>query len=333
MSKVGYVVRRAVVTLALIFVVASTLFLIFRFMPGDYSQVIAQQSSSPSQAAEIRESWGLNDPLYVQYMKYVVNLLSGDMGNSYRLGSPVLEVTLPRIFNSFILVAPAITVAYLIGSFTGGYFAINRGKAVEKYGIIGVTVLGTIPEFFIGIILITVFAGWLNVFPTGGMLSLEVFQGLGQNYSPLDVYTKSDFWWHYTLPFLTILIRYVMFPALVMRTGVLEVVDKDFMYLHRIKGLTERARFKHLVSHASLPVITLFPASMTRSIGGLVLVEVVFNWPGIGSLLVKSVLFRDYPVVQFVFFLVAIWVILGNFFVDLLYGIIDPRISVGGEGG
>ena len=116
-----------------------------------------------------------------------------------------------------------------------------------------------------------------------------------------------------------------------MRTSVVEVSGQDFAYYHRVKGLAKSTQLHHIMKHASLPVITLFPVSMTRAIGGLVLVELVFNWPGVGSFLVDAVLFRDFPVVQFVFFLVAIWVILGNYVVDIVYGIIDPRVAVGGD--
>jgi peptide/nickel transport system permease protein len=237
-------------------------------------------------------------------------------------------LTLPRIYNSFILVAPSITVAYIVGSLLGGALAINRGRILERSGIIVVMAAGTIPEFFIGIILITIFSSWLGLFPTGGMLSLEVAQRLGQNATFIQKLSTSDFWWHYTLPSVTIFIRYLMFPSLVMRSSMLDIDKQGFIKYNRITGLNKARQFKHKLKHSILPVITLFPASMTRSIGGLVLVEVVFNWPGVGNLLVESVLARDFPVIQFVFFLVAVWIIIGNYVVDLVYGVIDPRISI-----
>lgn len=330
MSKIKYFAKRTIITLILIFVVATGLFFFFRMMPGSFIDLIAQGGASPEQLDRLRAEWGLDEPLYVQYYHYIVNLVQGDMGTSFRFGSPVVELTKPRILNSFILVGPAITTAYILGSVYGALIGTNRDSKLETYGIIPVTVFGTVPSFFLAILLVIVFAGWLNLFPSSGMISSSVRAQLGQDASQLQIYTTASFWHHYILPFATIVLRYLYLPSLVMRTSVVEVSGQDFAYYHRMKGLAKSTRLRHLMKHASLPVITLFPVSMTRSIGGMVLVELVFNWPGVGNFLVRSVLFRDYPVVQFVFFLVAVWVILGNYLVDIVYGIIDPRVSVEG---
>jgi len=332
MSRLGYFVRRTVTTAILIFLAASGLFLLFRFMPGDYTVMLAQDVGQEGLQA-LEEKWGLNDPLYIQYFNYVKNLLTGDMGTSFKYGNEVTALTLPAIFNSFILVAPAITMSYLLGSVYGGALGMNRDTSMERGGVILSTVFGTLPEFFLGVLLIMVFSQWLGWFPAQGMLSLTTYQRLGENPGAFAKFFEIDFWLHYVLPFTTIMLRHSMFPALVMRTGVVETAGQDFMYLHRIKGLSNWTQLRRIMKHASLPVITLYPASMTRALGGMVVVEIVFNWPGIGSLLVDAVLARDFPVVQFVFFLVAAWVILGNYVIDLLYSVIDPRVTVEGEGG
>lgn len=136
---------------------------------------------------------------------------------------------------------------------------------------------------------------------------------------------------HYALPFATITLYFMQYPALIMRNSVVEIRNQEFLHYHRLKGLPRLTLLRKLLRHASLPVVTLYPISLASSISGLVLIEVVFNWPGIGRLLVDSVLARDFPVIQFVFLVAAVWVILGNFLVDLLYGVIDPRVSVEGE--
>lgn len=331
MSKLKYFLKRTVITAFLIYFVATALFFFFRSMPGSFVDLIAQGGASPEQLAQLRAKWGLDEPLYVQYYSYIINLFQGDMGNSFRFGSPVVELVTPRILNSFILVGPAITTAYILGSIYGALIGSNRNSKLETYGIIPVTVFGTIPSFFLAILLVVVFAGWLNLFPSSGMISSGVRAQLGQDATALQIYTTGSFWHHYILPFATIVLRYLYLPSLVMRTSVVEVSGQDFSYFHRMKGLAKSTRLRHIMKHASLPVITLFPVSMTRAIGGMVLVELVFNWPGVGNFLVRSVLFRDYPVVQFVFFLVAVWVILGNYVVDIAYGIIDPRVSVEGS--
>lgn len=328
MSKVRYFVERTIITIGLIYLVASALFIFFRLMPGSFVDFVAQSGASPEQLAALREKWGLNDPLYVQYFRYIQNLLVGDMGTSFRFGRPVVELTSERIITSFILVGPAITTAYILGSIYGALMGTNRGSRLEKYGLIPVTAFGTVPSFFLGILMIIVFASWLNWFPSSGMISPSTRTALGEDAGALAMYTTKDFWMHYILPFSTIVLRYLYLPSLVMRTSVVEVSGQDFAYYHRIKGLTKGTQLRHIMKHSSLPVITLFPVSMTRAIGGMVLVELVFNWPGVGKFLVDAVLFRDYPVVQFVFFLVAVWVIFGNYIVDLLYGVIDPRVAI-----
>ncbi len=331
MSKVRYFVERTAITAGLVFLVASGLFVFFRLMPGSFVDFVAQSGADPEQLAALREKWGLDDPLYIQYQRYMLNLLVGDMGASFRFGQPVVELTSDRIITSFILVGPAITTAYVVGSIYGALMGSSPGSKLEKYGLIPVTVFGTVPSFFLGILMIIVFAGWLNIFPSSGMLSPSARSTLGQDPSSLAMYTTRDFWMHYILPFATIVLRYLYLPSLVMRTSVVEVSGQDFAYYHRIKGLAKGTQLRHIMKHSSLPVITLFPVSMTRAIGGMVLVELVFNWPGIGKFLVDAVLFRDYPVVQFVFFLVAVWVIFGNYLVDLLYGVIDPRVAIDGD--
>ncbi|MDX1747967.1 MAG: ABC transporter permease, partial [Halobacteriales archaeon] len=178
---------------------------------------------------------------------------------------------------------------------------------------------------------VVIFSGLLGWFPTAGMLSVETWVKTAEM-AWWEKYVTLDFLRHWTLPFLVITLRYTLVPNLVMRTSIVEILGQDFIFYHKITGISKLRRWGHLAKHASLPVITLYPVSMTRSIGGLVLVEVVFNWPGIGSALVNAVFARDIPVIQFVFFTIASMVIVANFGIDILYGLIDPRVSVEAEG-
>jgi len=223
------------------------------------------------------------------------------------------------------------TVAYILGSIYGALMGSKPGSRLEKYGVVLPTIIGATPEFFIGIIVIIIFSHTLGLFPSGGIASQATYQQIAESESWFSVYLTGDFWYHYTLPFLAVVLKYLYYPSLIMRGSVVEVRDQEFNYYHRIKGIGSRRRFRHLIKHASLPVITLYPVSMVRALSGLVLIEVVFNWPGIGKLLIDSVLQRDVPVIQFVFILIAIWIILGNYIVDILYGVIDPRIALDSE--
>jgi peptide/nickel transport system permease protein len=327
-NRVQYFLLRSVQTVVLLWLVLSFIFLLFRLMPGSFADIMLARGADAESVAQFEENWGLNDPLHVQYVNYMTNFVQLDVGTSLQYRVPVLEHVRMRIFNSFILMAPAITVAYLLGSLIGTITGRMRGSNLEKYGIVPIIFVGSFSAFFTAIVLVIVFAGWLDVFPTGGMYTPET---AGRDGSWLAPYLTADFAVHYVLPFTAVLLRYLYLPTLIMRTSVVEVMGQDFLFYHRMTGISRVTEWLHTTKHASLPVITLYPVSMTRAIGGLVLIEVVFNWPGMGFALIDGVLSRDFPVVQFVFFLIAAFVIIANFVVDVVYGFIDPRVSVGGD--
>lgn len=328
MSRAWYLVKRTAQTIFMLWFVATFLFFFFRLLPGDFTDIMLFQGAGEETIQEFKENWGLNDPLLVQYWNYITNFAVGDFGTSLQFRKPVWDFVQMKIFNSFILVAPAITAAYLFGGILGGFIGSKRGSILEKLGIPPIVFLGAIPEFITAIFLIIIFAGVFNIFPTSGMVSPSVQSQISANAAWYEQYLTVNFLSHYILPFTAVMFRYAYLPVLIMRTSVVEVKGQDFFFYNKMTGLPGGKRLKHLLKHSSLPLITLYPVSMTRAIGGLVLVETVFNWPGIGFALVQSVLSRDFPVVQFVFFLVAAWVILSNFAVDMIYGVIDPRVSV-----
>lgn len=328
MSRLRYVTVRSIQTLFLLWLVLTFLFFFFRMMPGSFVDIMLFGGANQETIQAFEAKWGLDDPLYIQYWHYLVNFLNLDMGTSLQFRTPVVEFVQMKIFNTLILAAPGITVGYIIASVLGTVMGNVRGSRFERYGIITLITIGSFPGFFIGIILILIFAVWLNIFPTSGMLSAEVSAQYADAawWRP---YLTKDFALHYALPFTAVVLRFLYAPTMVMRTSVVEVMGQDFNYYNRVTGLPYVNRMRHLARHSILPVITLYPVSMTRAISGLVLLEIVFNWPGIGYALVQAVLSRDFPVVQFVFFVTAAVVIIANFGVDIVYGFIDPRISVG----
>lgn len=319
-----YVLVRSAQTAVMLFLVLTGLFVMFRLMPGDFTAQMAAAGANEAALEEIREQWGLNDPIYIQYLEYLGNLAQADLGKSpvYQVG--VWSFVKMRMFNTFILVAPAITFTYILGAVIGTVAGSKRGSRLERFGVVPVIAAGSFPAFFTAIVLIVVFAGWLGLFPTSGMLSPGATDA-GPWWTP---YLSMDFAKHYVLPFIAVVLRYLFIPSLIMRTSVVEVMGEDHTEYHRLTGLPVIKRLRHVAKHASLPVITIYPVSLARALGGVVLIETVFNWPGIGFTLVEAVLARDYPVVQFVFFVVAVFVIISNFVVDLVYGVIDPRIRV-----
>lgn len=327
MSRKGFFVKRTLQTFVLLWIILTFLFFLFRFMPGSFADQMLYQGASPESVAAFEERWGLNDPLHVQYRRYLVNFAMLDPGQSLVYREPVWAYVQEKILNTFILVAPAMTVGYIAGTVLGTMMGINRDSWLDRYGVVPAITLGTTPSFFLGIVVIVIFAGWLNIFPTSGMLSPQMTSKLA-NAPWWRPYLTANFGMHYILPFSVIVLRYIYEPLLIMRTSIVEMSGQDFAYYHRINGLPKMRWMRHLAKHAIIPVVTFYPISMGRAISGLVLIETVFNWPGIGYALVEAVLGNDYPVVQFVFFLAAAFVIVGNYIVDIVYSIIDPRISM-----
>jgi peptide/nickel transport system permease protein len=303
------------------------LFVLFRLMPGDFTTMLAVRGASPEQIAALEAKWGLNDPVYIQTWRYMINLIQGDVGTSLQYGTPVVEYVRTPLINSIILIAPAITTTYILGSLYGLIAGTNRGSWIETKGIVPIIFVGAFPAFFLSIMLVIIFAGILNWFPTSGMMSAETVS-MYKDAPWWRPYLTMDFLWHFILPYVAVILRYLFLPSLIMRTSVVEIKGGAFDFYQRVTGMPKRTRLFNTARLASLPVITLYPVTLSRSIGGLVLIEVVFAWPGIGKTLVDAITFRDFPVVMFVFFLIAAFIIIGNFVVDIIYSILDPRVSV-----
>ncbi len=323
-----YLVQRTVLTAFLIFLSITIIFFFLRMMPGDMITFLTTGGATEDQIERVRELWGLDQPLYMQYVDFMVNLAQGNAGISHQYRVPVYDVIRPRLINSLVLLLPALAVNFIVGSGLGSVIGTRVGSRLERWGIIVPTMFGTIPNFFMGIILLTLFAGgFFEVFPPGGLASPETYA----SDDVWSIYLTTDFLWHYTLPFLTLTLTGIYYPTLVMRSSIVEVSGQDFMYYHKIKGIPRRVRLLRLTRHASLPVVTVLPVQFASVISGSVLVEVIFNWPGMGLLIIEATLVRDFPVIQVLFPVIAAMIIIGNFLVDILYGVLDPRVTVGGD--
>lgn len=327
MSRLRFYAMRSVKTVFILWFILTMLFFGFRLMPGDFTDYLVYSGASEEAARAIAEQWGLHKPLYIQYWDYLTKFVTLDAGTSVQAREPVWDFVKLKLFNTLILAIPAITLAYVVAGILGSYIGDKRGTRIEKAVITGVTFIGAFPGFFIGIVFIIVFAVWLDLFPTGGMVGSETVRTY-QHAAWWRIYFTKSFAWHYLLPFLTIVARATFSPTLLMRTSFVEIKGLDFVHYQKVTGLPYTRRLRHLSKHAILPLITLYPISLLQTVSGLVLIEFVFNWPGIGWTLVQAITFRDVPVVMFVFFLAAATVVIANFVVDILYGVIDPRISV-----
>ena len=311
--------------LFVLWAVATILFFIFRLMPGNPLVAYIDPTFTEEQQEALLTRFGLDKPLYQQYFIYLGNLLRGDLGDSFFYRDSVSSLILDVFPNTIALTLVALLVAYLIGIIGGAFLAWKRGSSLEAWGIPLVLTTRAAPEFWLGMILLAVFSFGLGWFPAGGALSAGAEFG-----SEWRRFVSLDFLYHLFLPALTLAIYLHGLPLLLMRSNMLEVLNEDFVTMARMKGLsTWSILVRHAARNALLPVVTAFALGVGYSIGGNVVIETVFSWPGLGRLLVRAVAANDYPLAQGAFLLIAAVMIFMNFVADLLYNVLDPRVSSG----
>jgi peptide/nickel transport system permease protein len=323
MGKLNFFIRRTVQLVVTLWAVATALFMLFRLMPGDPTSYII----SPQMDAEVRQaiiaSYGLNDPLHVQYLRYVENLATLNLGRSFHSNQPVVEILGNYLPNTLVLMLSAFIIAYIIGITLGVFTGWYRGSRFEKTAVVTALVGRSIPSFWIGILAIWIFGARLGWIPLAGMTSM------GTEPSGFwDMVFSADFLHHLIAPMLVLAFYYMGYPLLIMRNSMLETLSEDFIDICRAKGLTERTvMFRHAARNAMLPVLTAAAIAVGFAVGGSVLIETVFGWPGIGREMIRAVLRRDYPVAQGTFLVLAFSVVFMNFVADLAYGVLDPRVT------
>jgi peptide/nickel transport system permease protein len=314
---------RLLQTLFVLWAVVTILFFLFRLMPGSPLAAYIDPNFTPEQQDALMARFGLDKPLWQQYFIYLGNLLQGDLGESFFYRTPVAERVLALLPNTLILTFSSLIVAYAFGVLAGAYLAWKRGGAVEQIGIPLVLTTRAMPEFWLGMLLLAVFSFGMGWFPAGGT------RPPGAEYDGYwALYTSADFWWHMTLPVLTLAIYSQGLPLLLMRSNMLDVMREDFVTMARIKGLSPfTVVIRHAARNALLPVMTSFAIAVGYQIQGNVVVETVFSWPGLGRELVRAVSASDYPLAQGAFLMIAVVVILMNLIADLLYAALDPRVT------
>lgn len=323
MSKRTFIVRRLAQLVVLYMAIATLLFALFRIAPGNPLSNFIGTGFTPAQAETIKAAYGLDQPWYVQYFRYMKNALTFNFGLSYTSGEPVMKLISSRIWNTLALQGASIIIAYVIGIPFGAYLAWNRGTVSERVGIVISLISRSAPIFWTGLLGIWLFSLKLNLFPAGSMTSAGV-----EFSSRFAMYTSLDFWHHVMLPALVQAAYFFSLPALLMRNSMLEVMNEDFIDFAELKGISEwQVMLKHAARNALLPVVTAFAIAAGYAVGGSVVIETVFAWPGIGRLMVGAALQSNYPVAQGAFLILAAMVLSANFLADLAYGYLDPRIT------
>jgi peptide/nickel transport system permease protein len=322
-GQLSYLLRRLAQTLIVLWVIVTILFLIFRLAPGNPLVAYIDPTFTPEQQDALRRAFGLDQPLYVQYLVYLGNLLRGEFGRSFAYRAPVLQLLREVFPNTLWLTGVSLVVAYLFGVLDGVFLAWKRGTKIETLGLIAVLMTRAAPQFWVGMIVLTLFSFGLGWFPSPGAAGPGVIYR-----NEWEKIVSADFWRHLALPALTLAIYLQGLPALLMRSNMLDVMEEDFVTLARMKGLSEwHVMLRHAARNALLPVVTAMTLGVGYAVGGNVLIETVFSWPGIGRLLVRAVAASDYPLAQGAFFLMALVMVVMNLVADLLYGLLDPRVS------
>ncbi|MCL5108971.1 MAG: ABC transporter permease [Chloroflexi bacterium] len=300
-----YVARRLLAAIPTLFGVACIVFLMVHMLPGDPARVIAGPMATEADVAQIRESLGLTKPIGEQFLTFMGNLLHLDLGISARTSQPVLSEVWARLPYTFELALVAITLATIIG-ISAGVLAATHHNSLTDYLASALSLFGvSMPVYWLGLMLIVIFAINLHMFPAAGADQ------------PIS----------FALPGLTLALYATGLIARMTRSSMLEVLKQDYVQTARAKGLSERVVvYSHALRNTLLPVITIVGLQFGTLLGGAVLTESVFGWPGIGRLLVDSIFARDYPLVQGIVLTFSTMFIFVNLAVDVLYAYVDPRI-------
>ena len=274
-------------------------------LPGDPAKTLAGVEATVEEVEAIREEWGLNDPLIVQYGNYMKDLLRGDMGRSLKSSTPVTELIMSRFQYTIQLVLAGVLWAPALGIFIGVMCAIKRGKAFDLGGMLFAIAGLSAPGFWVGLMLIQVFAVNLGWLPSGGL----------------------DSWKSLVLPSVVMGLGIMAVLARYSRSSMLETLREDYVRTARAKGQKESVvMFRHAFKNSLIQVVTILGLQIGGLLSGSVITETIFSIPGMGRLLVDSIAYRDYPAIQGLLMIFSLQYVLINLFVDLLYGVINPKI-------
>lgn len=331
-----YIFRRLLNLIPVLLGITLLVFAFLHLIPGDPAVVMAGERATPEQVAALREQLGLNQPLPLQYLIFLGNLLRLNFGTSIISGVSIAEEIKTRWPATFELSVAAMLVATIIGIPAGVLAAVRKNSAVDNLTMSGSLLGVSLPVYWLGLLLVYLFAVNLQWLPPSGRISIDA----GFNFKPItgfyvldsllqgDLRALQDVLAHLILPAITLGTIPLAILARITRSAMLEVLSQDYIRTARAKGLLERwVILKHALKNALLPVITIIGLQFGTLLGGAILTETIFSWPGIGSWIYEGILSRDYPVVQGGVVFVAVAFVLINLLVDLSYAFFDPRIQ------
>jgi peptide/nickel transport system permease protein len=316
-SMGGYLLRRLLSLVPVVFGVTVLVFLIIHLTPGDPARIMMGVAGRPEDVENLRHELGLDQPIYVQYVRWLERATHGDLGRSIALHRPVLDEVVARFKNTLLLSTAAMLVSFPLGIAIGVLSAVKRGSLIDRLTIFLATFGLSLPSFWFGMVLIMIFTVELRLLPGTGMTS------------PIGGGGPGDIAKHMVLPTLALSVIPLAVIARYTRSAMLEVVSQDFVTTARAKGVTERrVVLQHVFRNTLVLIVTMLGLQVGFLLAGAVYVENVFSWPGVGQLLVEAILKRDFPLVQGGVLLVALSYVGINLITDLIYAYLDPRIRL-----
>ncbi|NIP79427.1 MAG: ABC transporter permease subunit [Gemmatimonadetes bacterium] len=322
----SYVARRLLGAVPLVLGIATIIFFVVNLAPGDPTALYFNRNVPPEVLDQIRQNFGLDQPLHIRYWKWLTAFLTGDFGYSYQHSRPVVDIVLETLPATLMLAGSTLVLIFLIGVATGVFQAVRQHRTADRVLSVVSLFFYSMPSFWLGLMLMLLFSlkahewGLPFALPPTGMTS--------------PVYEFLPFWQqvvdrlaHLVLPVLTLTLVMAAGIARYTRGQMLEVIRQDYIRTARAKGLPERTVvFKHALRNSLLPVITLLGLYLPLLFSGSVFVEVIFSWPGMGRVIVDAIFQRDYPLVMATSFIFALVVVIGSLVADVLYAVADPRI-------
>lgn len=331
-----YIIKRLLNLLPVLLGITLLVFLFLHLIPGDPATVLLGERATPEQVEALREQLGLNQPLPLQYLTFINNLVHLDFGTSIISGIPIIDEIRTRFPATFELSLAAMIVAVILGIPAGVLAAVYKNRPADNVTMIGSLLGVSMPVYWLGLLLIYLFAITLNWFPPSGRISIEAgltFQPITRFYIldailKLDINLLQDVLSHLILPALTLGTIPLAILARITRSSLLEVLSQDYIRTARAKGIPEHwVIIRHGLKNALLPVVTIIGLQFGTLLGGAILTETIFSWPGIGSWIYEGILARDYPIVQGGVVVISIIFVLVNLVVDISYALVDPRIK------
>jgi peptide/nickel transport system permease protein len=334
MLMLKYIIKRILMLIPVLIGVSMVVFLIMRVFSPDPAPIVLGQHATQEAAEAWRQVNGLNDPIYLQYFHYLQGALTGDLGTSYYTKTPVVKEIFTRFPATIELAVVAIILASLFGILIGVISAVKKNSIFDNAGMLLALIGVSMPIFWLGILLIILFSGTLHWLPSNGRINPLLQPGHVTGFYLIDSLVTGnmsafmDGLRHLILPASALAMYSMAIITRMTRSSMLDTLQQDYIRTARAKGISEsRVIYKHALRNGLIPIITVIGLQLGSLLGGAVLTETVFSWPGIGAYTVACILKSDFPVVQGVVLLVAAIFVLVNLLVDVIYAFIDPRIK------